>query len=135
MPDPAPPRRHRLVALAGRVEIQHREVLEENHQLVGELVELLRSLDPIRRQAVWPAELVKFVAQRQDWVCPACGGALPDLNERAHHVDHVVPWSLGGGNEPANIQILHVRCNLSKGQRCDLDVLIQYLHGRLMNVG
>jgi 5-methylcytosine-specific restriction endonuclease McrA len=80
-------------------------------------------------------KLVGYIAQRQGWKCPACGDDIPSLNERAHHVDHIVPWSLEGGNEISNIQVLHVTCNLSKGQRCDLDNLIRYLQGRLFNIG
>jgi 5-methylcytosine-specific restriction endonuclease McrA len=95
---------------------------------------LIQELDPIRRQTAWPVDLVCVIADRQNWTCPACGTEILPLNERAHHVDHVVPWSLGGGNEVSNLQILHVRCNLSKGKRCDPDDLIRYLQGRLMNL-
>ncbi len=134
MDEHEPSTRKRLETLAIRVSDQHRGVAREIGVLVDELVVLVRELDPIRRQTFWSAELVRFIAQRQDWICPACGKEIPSLNERAHHVDHVVPWSLAGGNEPSNLQILHITCNLSKGQRCELDVLIRYLHGRLMNL-
>jgi 5-methylcytosine-specific restriction endonuclease McrA len=127
-------RSQRLSALKTTISGQHRAVLTENGVLLQELVALIHHLDPIRRQMIWPAVVVRLIAERQDWKCPGCGGDLPSLNERAHHVDHVVPWSLGGGNETANIQILHVRCNLSKGNRCDLDTLILYLQGRLFNM-
>ena len=135
MDDNRPSTGKRLQMLSTKVTSQHSAVAEEIGVLVNDLVSLVRELDPIRRQTVWSAELVRFIAQRQGWMCPACGKEIPSLNERAHHVDHVVPWSLAGGNEPSNLQILHVGCNLSKkGQRCELDVLIRYLHGRLMNL-
>jgi 5-methylcytosine-specific restriction endonuclease McrA len=124
----------RLATLAIKIADLHCVVAGEIGVLVDELVTLVRGLDPIRRQTFWPAELVHFIAQRQGWVCPACGKEIPSLNDRAHHVDHVVPWSLAGGNEPSNLQILHINCNLSKGKRCELDVLIRYLQGRLMNL-
>jgi 5-methylcytosine-specific restriction endonuclease McrA len=134
MDEGVPSTQKRLETLAIRVSDRHRVVAGEIGVLVDELVTLVRELDPIRRQTLWSAELVRFIAQRQDWICLACGKEIPSLHERAHHVDHVVPWSLAGGNEPSNLQILHVSCNLSKGQRCELDVLIRYLHGRLMNL-
>jgi 5-methylcytosine-specific restriction endonuclease McrA len=134
MDEGVPSTQKRLETLAIRVSDRHRVVAGEIGVLVDELVTLVRELDPIRRQTLWSAELVRFIAQRQDWICPACGKEIPSLHERAHHVDHVVPWSLAGGNEPSNLQILHVSCNLSKGQRCELGVLIRYLHGRLMNL-
>jgi 5-methylcytosine-specific restriction endonuclease McrA len=134
MDDLVQARRNRLTALGAKVTIQHCQTMAENRALIQALIALILELDPIRRQTMWPAELVRFIAHRQDWICPACGTEIPSLNERAHHVDHVVPWSLGGGNEVSNLQILHVRRNLSKGQRCDPDDLIRYLQGRLMNL-
>jgi 5-methylcytosine-specific restriction endonuclease McrA len=134
MDDLVQARRNRLTALGAKVTIQHCQTMAENRALIEALVDLILELDPIRRPTMWPAQLVRFIADRQDWICPACGIEIPSLNERAHHVDHLVPWSLGGGNEVSNLQILHVRCNLSKGQRCDPDDLIRYLQGRLMNL-
>jgi hypothetical protein len=135
MDDAATPKRERLRALETELAEQHRAVIAENGVLLEELVAIVHDVDPIRRQTLWPAELVRYIAQRQDWKCPACGKDIPSLNERAHHVDHIVPWSLGGGNETSNIQVLHISCNLSKGRRCDLDNLIRYLQGRLFNIG
>ena len=34
-------------------------------------------------------------------------------------VDHVIPWSLGGSNEPDNCQLAHLVCNLRKNNRTD----------------
>jgi 5-methylcytosine-specific restriction endonuclease McrA len=124
----------RLAALGRRLAAEQQGLAEDIRHLLDQLVGLVRELDPVRRQTLWPSPLVHFIAQRQDWLCPACGNEIPTLNARAHHVDHVVPWSLGGGNEPANIQILHAACNLAKGARCEPDDLIRYLQGRLMNL-
>jgi 5-methylcytosine-specific restriction endonuclease McrA len=115
MDDPVQAKRSRLAALGAKVTIQRGQTMAENRALIQALITLILELDPIRRQTMWPAELVRFIAHRQDWICPACGTEIPSLNERAHHVDHVVPLSLGGGNEVSNLQVLHVRCNLSKG--------------------
>jgi 5-methylcytosine-specific restriction endonuclease McrA len=31
--------------------------------------------------------------------------------------DHVMPYSLGGGNEPENLALAHFTCNVSKKNR------------------
>ena len=97
------------------------------------LVDLLYEIQPLRRVKAWPVEVVLYLAARQNSTCPACGDAFA-LHTGEHHVDHVIPWSLGGGNETANIQILHARCNLSKGAQADVDDLIVYLQGRIRNI-
>jgi hypothetical protein len=134
MDEAATPRSQRLRVMGAKLAAQHRSVVGENAALLEDLVALVRELHPIGRQTIWPAELIGYIAQRQNWKCTQCGGDIPSLNERSHHVDHIVPWSLGGGNEISNIQVLHGSCNLSKGQRCDLDTLILYLQGRLFNM-
>jgi 5-methylcytosine-specific restriction endonuclease McrA len=40
----------------------------------------------------------------------------------------------GGGNETANIEILHATCNLRKGARDSTDDMIRYLQGRIRNI-
>ena len=55
-----------------------------------------------------------------------CGDAQKDpqrwgcgqpLDEGSAHVDHIVPVSAGGGNEPENLQALCAFCNISKGAK------------------
>ena len=110
--------------LRAKLAEQHPPIISENGIVLEELVAIIHDLDPIQRQRMWPADLIQYIVERQNWKCPACAEDIPPLSEHGHHVDHIVPWSLGGGNEPANIQVLHINCNLLKGQRCDLDTLI-----------
>lgn len=50
------------------------------------------------------------VLRRDNRECQYCGG---DANE----VDHIVPWSQGGGDEPGNLVACCRRCNLAKSNR------------------
>ena len=102
--------------------------------VVRELARHVHELHPIKRQVSWSAEIVEAIAAKQDWRCPQCLKPLPPLSARQHHVDHVVPWILGGRNELPNIQILHEWCNLAKGRKADYDAVIEYLEGRIRNL-
>jgi len=44
--------------------------------------------------------------------CGACRCAMRD-----YHVDHVIPISRGGSDNPENLQLLCPPCNLSKGSK------------------
>lgn len=61
------------------------------------------------------------IAERDGWMCGICGGRIP---KRAKHpdgrslsIDHIVPLSEGGDHVPSNVQVAHLKCNLSKGVR------------------
>lgn len=54
--------------------------------------------------------------------CGICGGLLPpdgDLCEPqdAVTVDHIVPLSKGGTDDPSNLQLAHWRCNQKKADQ------------------
>lgn len=61
-----------------------------------------------------PAQLRFDILSRDLFTCQACN-AQPG-NDRLH-VDHLLPWSLGGSNHPLNLTTLCDRCNLGKGPR------------------
>lgn len=56
-----------------------------------------------------PQDVKIAVAARDGGRCRQCGSAV-DL-----HFDHVIPWSKGGANTVANIQLLCGPCNRRKG--------------------
>jgi 5-methylcytosine-specific restriction endonuclease McrA len=105
----------------------------ENERLVLEVVDDIHALQPLPRATLWTLEFVQSLMRGQNGKCPACGEPV-FLGGRNHHIDHVIPWALGGGNETANIQVLHARCNLQKGSAVPLDQLLDYLEGRARNI-
>ena len=64
------------------------------------------------------ADSVRFDVLRRDRVCQLCGAGRSDA---VLEVDHVVPRSKGGSNEPDNLQVLCRTCNRGKSNRDDTD--------------
>ena len=50
-----------------------------------------------------------------DPTCALCGNTIVGIEDA--HVDHKIPFSLGGATEPSNAQLTHKFCNQSKGNR------------------
>lgn len=50
-----------------------------------------------------------------------CAWCLKPFGKKTPHVDHYVPLSRGGTNDPSNLRLLHATCNLSKGAKDPLD--------------
>jgi 5-methylcytosine-specific restriction endonuclease McrA len=65
-----------------------------------------------------PGYLRAEVCKRDKWTCGICGERVnPSLEHphpRAASLDHVIPVSQGGGNEPANLRLTHLVCNLRR---------------------
>ena len=55
------------------------------------------------------------ILRRDDHTCRYCGAGAPDVKLT---VDHVVPRSLGGSDEPTNLVTACLDCNLGKGSSC-----------------
>jgi 5-methylcytosine-specific restriction endonuclease McrA len=51
-----------------------------------------------------PEDVKRLVYERDMARCRACG------SDELIQYDHLVPWSLGGGNEPQNIRLLCAGC-------------------------
>lgn len=61
------------------------------------------------------------IARRDKYRCHLCGDKV-DMNvawpdPTSPSLDHVVPLSLGGSHEPANVKLAHLWCNTKKGNR------------------
>jgi 5-methylcytosine-specific restriction endonuclease McrA len=64
-----------------------------------------------------------FTRRGEDWVgrCLICGGPLrfSARTGEGATVEHILPRSLGGDNDPRNLGIAHPRCNGEKGRHWD----------------
>lgn len=62
------------------------------------------------------------LADRDGACCSLCGGIVDMTLKRADSlmcpsVDHIIPRSLGGTNDPANLALAHLLCNIRKSNR------------------
>jgi 5-methylcytosine-specific restriction endonuclease McrA len=55
--------------------------------------------------------------RRQGYCCPRCGGWLFVNVPGSVHLDHVLSIANGGPHEEENLQLLHSKCNLTKGSQ------------------
>ncbi|WP_425128878.1 HNH endonuclease [Burkholderia gladioli] len=71
------------------------------------------------RPNYWPVWLKKAIFYRDHGRCGICNCDLTGLIaiDKEIHIDHMVPISLFGTNDPTNLQILCDSCNLKKGNR------------------
>ncbi|MGE3549755.1 MAG: HNH endonuclease [Geobacter sp.] len=58
-------------------------------------------------------DIVPRLMELQRGKCRACGKPL----KNDYHIDHIIPLARGGQNTDNNCQLLHSKCNLSKGAR------------------
>lgn len=78
----------------------------------------------VRRQSltVKPSRLsCDEIAERDNFVCHICSGlvdmSLPRTSGLGATVDHVIPLSKGGSDEPDNLRLAHWVCNVRKGSK------------------
>lgn len=66
-------------------------------------------LKPLGKRRTIPAETQRLVRDRDENRCVLCG------SHENLHLDHIIPFSQGGGNQPENLRVLCQTCNLKKG--------------------
>lgn len=57
------------------------------------------------------------VLKRDNFRCVACGASPATTLECKLHIDHIIPWSLGGKTVTENLRTLCEQCNLGKGNK------------------
>ena len=82
-------------------------------------------IDPVKRHRIY---------ERDGWSCGLCGlGTLKRYvagDPLSPSLDHVVPRSLGGGNEDENLRTAHIKCNAIRGDG-HLDITADEYRARL----
>lgn len=63
-----------------------------------------------------PAEVRKYVFQRDKYQCQSCGKTT---TETQLTIDHIIPLARGGQNDISNLQTLCSRCNQKKTDNID----------------
>ncbi|MBD1878118.1 HNH endonuclease [Coleofasciculus sp. FACHB-64] len=63
-----------------------------------------------------PAEVRKYVFQRDRCQCQSCGKTALEANLT---IDHIIPLSRGGSNDISNLQTLCLPCNQRKTNHLD----------------
>ena len=94
---------------------------------------IIRNMPHHRRKRVSKALILEML-EAQGGICPLCGNMIErSMLGSSHvelggfHVDHVIPFTKGGGYERENLQVTHPDCNLSKGDSVTLFDLVPYL--------
>lgn len=122
---------HRVLKILTGDHVTRAKTFAEN---VRELVQIVHELDELPRHTDWSPDTIDELMRRQSSSCSYCGDPLGPFSTAKHHIDHRIPWSLGGGNELPNIQVLHKKCNLTKSAQYDDDELLAYLDDRIRNL-
>lgn len=77
--------------------------------------------DPCRLASAKHGYSAKQLAKRDGTDCKLCAApvdmTLGHPNLMRGSVDHIIPTSLGGSNEPENVQLAHLHCNIKKNNR------------------
>lgn len=79
--------------------------------------ELKRLLENNRRLKIVGVLSKGIVGALMDQQKGLCNGCKSNLSVTRYHMDHIIPVSRGGKNIDSNIQLLCVKCNLSKGAK------------------
>jgi 5-methylcytosine-specific restriction endonuclease McrA len=98
----------------------------------AEVVECSNLVKQIRtpKRRFWLAEVVQELYEQQNGRCGLSGEPL----EPNFEVDHIIPFSYGGGNERNNLRLVNRGPNRSRGNRgTDPRDLLRYLEDAYMN--
>jgi hypothetical protein len=98
-------------------------ILFQNRELMRDFSRLVATVNTqsFPRADYWPTWLREAIFYRDHGRCGICSCDLTGTIaiDRKVHIDHMIPISLRGTNDPTNLQILCDTCNLRKGNKND----------------
>jgi hypothetical protein len=97
--------------------------------LINKYPEFLKKDGQFKRYSNWNQWLRTALFHRENGCCSICKTNLTGIFsiEEKLHIDHIVPISKGGTNDPTNLQILCEECNLKKGNRNTNTGVLRYI--------
>jgi 5-methylcytosine-specific restriction endonuclease McrA len=116
----------RFARLAEQMGDIQRLAWEEVWLYADDCSEIIRNMPHHRRRRV-AAALIAEMLDAQGGICPLCNKIIDKSTLGAFHVDHVIPFSKGGGYESENLQVTHPACNRWKGDFVEYYDLVPYL--------
>lgn len=71
---------------------------------------------------------IPMLGERDKWICHLCKKRVDRLKRwpdpRSASVDHLVPVAEGGSDEPDNLALSHLRCNVRRGTGGSVQLLL-----------
>lgn len=120
----------RFAKLAEQMGDLERAAWQEVWNFAADCSAIIRDMPHHRRRRV-AAALIADMLEAQNGICPICEQGIDRATVAAFHVDHIIPFSRGGGYEEDNVQIVHPACNLQKGDYVNLEDLVPYLERKV----
>ena len=80
-----------------------------------EMIALARSAPKRRRRQILRATIRWRILERDRFRCRTCGRGPRSRSAVTLHVDHIIPVSRGGTNDPSNLRTLCSECNIGRG--------------------
>ena len=116
----------RLREVRERIQKHSEDSKREFRDALEEASKIKKAIDPVRPVPLSSCDVhaLEQKYEEQNRLCALCGDSLVFGQ---HERDHIIPISKGGGNELANIQLVHPWCNKRKSNKVDSDDLLGYL--------
>jgi 5-methylcytosine-specific restriction endonuclease McrA len=121
---------NRINQTGDRAQRLKEQTSQEFWELVVECASVLKDIHP-RQRKPWLSSVVFELYQAQNGLCALCNA---ELEEPLMQVDHIIPFTYGGGNERTNLQLAHGKCNNQKRANVRTWDLIEYLESQYMNL-